>query len=419
MSGILRNRPTENGSRAKVPFEYRYKLGKMSMAVEEIPNASLSAQLQSYHAFAFDAVYTFITAINQLLLSGLTERDVRGPLLLRVMRSTVFTGVSGVVSFDSNGDRLAEYDLLNMQGDELAPEAATVAVFSTTTLNFSFKSRAGVMWMNGQFGYQPPESLLACDPGFFKEEMSRQCRACPRGMMCVGGVDARFVPCPRGSFANETGSTECRPCPRGNVARDVGSAECSECLPGYAAPEEGMEACKRCEPGSYMPSAQGIRCLPCGKNQITLYSGAEAESECLCSEGSFMCEGRGCIACPEGLHCPTGLALPQQEGGFWTEPVSTGSLQCAFSVLRCRDNLECPAGALGTCAAGREGRACNGCKEKHFPDNNGTCQPCADADLLPTVALLLLALSLLLLLSYKNMDPSQQSHLESGMTYSP
>ena len=262
--------------------------------------------------------------------------------------------------------------------------------------------------MDSTTGLRPPSQLFSCDPGFYQDQQSKQCKECPRGQMCLGGPAAPSLPCPRGSFANETGSTECRPCPRGNVARDVGSAECSECLPGYAAPEEGMEACKRCEPGSYMPSAQGIRCLPCGKNQITLYSGAEAESECLCSQGSFMCEGRGCIPCPEGLYCPTGLALPQQRGGFWTEPVSTGSLQCAFSVLRCRDNLECPAGPLGTCAAGREGRACNNCKEKHFPVDVG-CQSCGDADLLPGVIFAVFLLLALILLSISGLEPNQVS----------
>ena len=347
-------------------------------------------------------------AINQMLLTGVEEHAVRGKALLQEVRDVNFSGASGDVRFDSNGDRLASYELLNMQGDALAPVASSVAVFSTSALEFSFRSRSGLVWMNGLSGANPPEDLLACDAGFFKEELSRQCRPCPRGTMCPGGVDAQFRACPKGTFTNETGMTACLPCLEGFAAREVGSVECTTCQPGYEAPRKGMEACTRCEPGSYMPSVQGTRCLPCGQNQTTLYNGAEAASECVCPEGLFMCEGRGCIPCPEGLYCPTGLGMPRQAGGFWTESSSVPG-QCDFSVLRCRDQAECPPGPLGVCASGREGLACNNCNENHFPGDDGTCQACADADVLPTILVLLLALSLLLVLGCTHVDPNQQS----------
>ncbi|CAE7316306.1 grlE [Symbiodinium sp. CCMP2456] len=385
----------------------RYGIGRMRTPLAEVSNATLSAAVQSYHAFAFDAAYSFIIAINQMLLRGVAEHAVRGQALLEELRGMNFSGVSGDVRFDSNGDRLASYELLNMQGDALAPVASSVAIFSTSALEFSFRSRSGLVWMNGLPGANPPEDLLACDAGFFKEELSRQCRPCPRGTMCPGGVDAQFRACPKGTFTNETGMTSCLLCLEGFAAREVGSVQCTECQPGYEAPMQGMEACTRCELGSYMPSVQGTRCVPCGLNQTTLFRGAEAASECVCPEGLFMCEARGCIPCPEGLYCPTGLGTPHQVGGFWTE--SSGPGQCDFSVLRCRDQAECPPGPLGVCASGREGLACNNCNENHFPGDDGTCQACADADVLPTILVLLLALSLLLVLVCTHVDPNQQS----------
>ena len=49
----------------------RYGLGRMRTSLAEVSNATLSAAVQSYHAFAFDAAYSFIIAINQMLLTGL------------------------------------------------------------------------------------------------------------------------------------------------------------------------------------------------------------------------------------------------------------------------------------------------------------------------------------------------------------
>ena len=223
----------------------RYKLQSMRTPVSDIPNASLSAELQAYHGFAFDAAYAFVIAINQLLRKGVAERNVRGQLLLEEIRQLVFQGVSGNVRFDANGDRLAEYDLLNVQGEERTPLVSSVAVFSASNRSFFFLNQSQLVWMNGHIGRQPPDDLIACHAGFYTEEQSRQCRLCPRGMMCMGGVNAQFVPCPKGSFANDTGQTMCKLCAAGRSARDVGSVECAPCLPGYEAPEEGMEACTR------------------------------------------------------------------------------------------------------------------------------------------------------------------------------
>ena len=53
------------------------------------------SDLSAYAAFAFDAVYAFIIAINRLLHAGVAADAIRGEVLLREMRRTSFTGVSG------------------------------------------------------------------------------------------------------------------------------------------------------------------------------------------------------------------------------------------------------------------------------------------------------------------------------------
>ncbi|CAE7252449.1 Grm7 [Symbiodinium microadriaticum] len=45
-----------------------------------------------YAPLAFDAFYAFAVAISRLLVSGLSEADIRGDVLLAELRQTSFTG---------------------------------------------------------------------------------------------------------------------------------------------------------------------------------------------------------------------------------------------------------------------------------------------------------------------------------------
>lgn len=140
--------------------------------------------------------------------------------------------------------------------------------------------------------------------------------------------------------------------------------------------------------------------------QITPGIGSTTESDCVCAENSFMCGDRGCIPCPAGLHCPEGLGPPRQQGGYWADP--NISNLCDFSVLRCRDEFECPAGVLGSCSSGREGQACNNCQPRHYP-RGSICEDCSDGDALPVLLLTLLLLCVLFFFSGSRWDPSQVS----------
>ena len=358
-------------------------------------------------AFSFDAVYTFIVAINQLLHSGTELSGIRGQVLLEEMHRVRFTGVSGEVSFDDNGDRFATYDLMSTQSDGREIVSAS---FDSLTLSFTFQNE--LVWADGSTQDLPPQELYACDPGFYKDELSRQCKKCPKGMMCSGGPIAEAL-CPRGTFAPDIGMVNCSFCPKGTFASDAGSIECIPCPPGTEAPNEGMEMCDRCSSGFYMPASGSFQCLPCGKKQITPETGSTKESDCRCPENSFMCGDHGCIPCPMGLYCPEGLGLPQQKAGFWADPNGTdagaeGARSCDFSVLRCRDPFECPGGPMGICAKGRTGQACNNCKANHYPVGS-LCRSCSEGDALPAILLILLFLCILFFISGSRWDPSQVS----------
>ena len=46
-----------------------------------------------------------------LLKNGTSKQDVHGEALHRALRDVNFEGISGFVSFDKRGDRLASYEL--------------------------------------------------------------------------------------------------------------------------------------------------------------------------------------------------------------------------------------------------------------------------------------------------------------------
>ncbi len=69
----------------------------------------------TYATFAYDAVYAFAHAIQKVIDDGKDYTD--GDVLLDALYKTEFLGATGSVSFDSNGDRIGVYDLLNLKGD--------------------------------------------------------------------------------------------------------------------------------------------------------------------------------------------------------------------------------------------------------------------------------------------------------------
>eukprot|EP00439_Symbiodinium_sp_Y106_P082730 s563_g22.t1 len=176
-------------------------------AIEDINRELLG--LSAYFGFAFDAFYAFAIAISQLLHAGAAPGAIQGRLLLDELRRIRFTGVSGEMTFDENGDRLVAYEPLNMQADG---EAVVAAFFSPSSSDFSFQR--DLVWMDGSRRSSPPPHLYSCDPGLYKDELSGQCRLCQRGKMCLGGPVAQAVSCPRGSFANGTCTTNCQLCKR-------------------------------------------------------------------------------------------------------------------------------------------------------------------------------------------------------------
>ena len=333
-----------------------------------------------YEPFLFDALYTFVIAINVLLNGGTPVEDIKGDLLLDQLRRTEFEGISGMVTFDENGDRQASYELVNLHPDGTFRVAG---LFSSNVGQFSV-ANGNVYWVGGVRADHPPFFLTDCGPGSYKDMDLGQCLPCAKGFQCINGSQEL---CPKGTFSNVTGLASCYPCVRGSFYSDLGSTKCLSCPAGFFADQEKMQACKRCPKGSYMPFRHAESCLDCGLDQVTEESGSQLFSDCRCAEGTYMCNSSrqaGCRPCPEGLKCVAGLELPVHQAGYWTS--FEVSAPCSFSVLKCRNSRECPGNApLGQCASGREGRACNNCQQNHFPRDDGTCQECGPTDFFPAI----------------------------------
>lgn len=276
-------------------------------------------RISSYAAFAFDAYYAFLIAINSLLHQGNSASSIKGDLLLQTLLRTSFTGVSGDVSFDENtGDRMLSYELWNLQSSSSSLAARVVAEFSSALGNFTFRDGEEVTWMGGSKGKLPPASLSECNPGFFYSRMTRRCMPCQKGQYCQNNA---IYLCERGNFSKESASVECTPCTPGSHAPERGLVECIPCSPGFVANSSGFQQCDRCVTGKYMNASGGTACTECGLGQTTTGVASTSSLDCRCEEGHFMCPSSGCMECPEGLNC-TGVGAPEQIAGLFRTALS-------------------------------------------------------------------------------------------------
>ncbi|CAE8680036.1 unnamed protein product [Polarella glacialis] len=407
----------------------RYNLDKLKVSLDSMKarkvddsffsDASLlkPPNLKS-ETFLFDAAYTFVLPVNDLLNEGKSLSQIKGPVLLAKLKTSNFEGIAGQVSFNVDGDRLGSYHLINMQPAPGGGRALVLAgMFNAATKLLSFVDADPPYWMDGLRHDSPPDNLVTCAEGFTTEAGTGMCKPCPAGYYSPGGRGQQCSPCPRGSFAASSGSLNCTLCAQGSYAPEVGSSSCGLCVAGFFAEASGQEGCSRCPVGRFVASSGASSCSPCGLKMVTAESGADSAELRQCAAGSFLRsspasslnESEGCTSCLEGLACPAGLGPPLQLPGFWAEVLDEQARD--YSVLRCRNGWQCNGGLLGSCADGRQGRACNSCKDGHRPLTDGACGECAAQDSLPMVFLILgvALLMIFMLIIMGKSDLSKQS----------
>ncbi|CAK9001855.1 unnamed protein product [Durusdinium trenchii] len=221
-------------------------------------------------------------------------------------------------------------------------------------------------------------SATDCPSGWISETVGsqRQCKACPPGSF---GRGDRCEVCEVGKFMAEEGGSECKSCPAG-YGCPAGTSIPAPCVPGFFQGEKGRENCERCPIGSYASDYASTTCRPCGMGMITAESGSVTRGACVCAHGKFITHN-GCVGCPDGMVCVQGLDPPKQREGYWAQVIDSGLGQ--YSVLLCRNQLECPKGDPELCADHREGTACNNCLPRYYPTDSGSCSACEPTDALP------------------------------------
>eukprot|EP00930_Biecheleria_cincta_P025921 TRINITY_DN18371_c0_g3_i1.p1 TRINITY_DN18371_c0_g3~~TRINITY_DN18371_c0_g3_i1.p1 ORF type:complete len:1350 (+),score=150.42 TRINITY_DN18371_c0_g3_i1:569-4051(+) len=315
----------------------RYNLGRMRVALDAGKAQKLddsfftdTKSLKLEDPFIFDAAFTFVIAANSLLNRGKRLSEIGGEVLLEEVYKTSFEGISGNVSFNEAGDRLASYELLNMQP---GLSLVVAGLFSTITKQITFVGSQPLYWMDGVATPQAPHALVHCGPGFFQENLTGQCLPCQKGYFCLGGESAIHTLCGKGTFANATGSSTCQPCSPGRYAGELGGFDCTLCEPGRFASDKGQSTCADCPRGQL--SGQGFtQCMSCPGDLTTNESRqSSADRDCLCSAGTYRdkVDRLRCHECPPNMICEFGsdqaISLSRHTKAANTAPrIKSGSM---------------------------------------------------------------------------------------------
>ena len=94
----------------------------------------------TYATYAYDAVYTFAHALDKMINDG---KDVtNGQELLNYLYQTDFTGATGPIKFNENGDRIGVYDMVNLKGDAFE-------IVGTWDVNNGLQVTGTIVWPGG------------------------------------------------------------------------------------------------------------------------------------------------------------------------------------------------------------------------------------------------------------------------------
>jgi len=175
----------------------RYMLDEMSIRVDD--ESAVEMVTQDFFAstdeldrqlpwarFFFDAAYTFIIAANSLMNEGVQLADISGTALLDAMLTAQFEGLTGNVSFDSNGDRMASLQLLNYQVHSAeSSQWVHVGDYRSDSTGGTLSLHANLTWApHGTASIRPPAELFECMDGFERLGGSSVCTPCRKGVGC-------------------------------------------------------------------------------------------------------------------------------------------------------------------------------------------------------------------------------------------
>lgn len=111
----------------------------------------------TYATFAYDAVYAYAYAFDRMIKAGTDYTD--GDALLAELYKSDFLGATGSVSFNSVGDRIGVYDVLNLQDD-------TFVKVGTWDKDNGLNLSASILWDGKTATAIPSDGYTKPAPGF-------------------------------------------------------------------------------------------------------------------------------------------------------------------------------------------------------------------------------------------------------------
>jgi hypothetical protein len=159
---------------------------------------------------AYDGLYAFLFAIDELLSLGHQPGEIRQDLLLEAVSRQTFEGMSKVVRFEDGkrpGDWAIENLIDNGQGGFAFPMVAKYAGGELL-----WESGTSVTWRGDLGDVNPVDRQERCSENFFRSEESFLCQRCEVGtyldeLVWKGAVDPEkevCVPNSEESAASET-----------------------------------------------------------------------------------------------------------------------------------------------------------------------------------------------------------------------
>ena len=202
-----------------------------------------------------DTVYTFAHAIHALiedhcqhLAPWRQARCVKGPLLLQYLKNVSFSGITGNVSFDNNGDVLGRYEILNFQNDSSSPTGSNI-------------TRVGIWDLsNRKLTINDSQVVWAISPSSPGPNRSTVPESLGCGQKCEKGHIK--------SYLKNTCCWNCRACAPDEIPVDD-STKCSKCQELYW-PNADFRRCEKIEP-TYMRWHEPLALVIAGLSMMGLF----------------------------------------------------------------------------------------------------------------------------------------------------
>lgn len=200
-----------------------------------------------------------------------------------------------------------------------------------------------------------PAACALCQADWYSTVIgatSDTCQQCPENSIAPSGSDEKNDCVCKPGYTGPNGGP-CVACPAGKFKTTQGSAPCSDCLVNTYSTENAKT---------------DSTCLSCPTNAVTLQTGSNVLSQCVCNLGFTGSNGGTCTSCVAGKYKDaTGSAACTLCEANMYQPLTT---QVAASSC-----TACPS-TFAVSPAGSSALASCECAPGYFGPNGGTCTPC-------------------------------------------